>query len=161
MLTQEKLKTHLFYDPDTGDFTRIAAFSNSAKVGDTAGTVVDGYVRIGISGIIYKAHRLVWLYMYNKWPNNIDHINHNRSDNRLKNLRDVSHIANSRNKSIFKSNTSKITGVHWAKRDKVWLARITINYKKISLGSFCNIFDAACARKSAERKHGFHKNHGS
>lgn len=90
----------------------------------------------------------------------IDHINHNRLDNRLENLRLVCHNENSRNRSMNGNNTSKISGVHWDSRNNKWQARISVNGTRITLGHFSSLFDASCARKSAEKKFEYHNNHG-
>ena len=83
----------------------------------------------------------------------VDHINHNKADNRKSNLRVVTYSQNSMNMSLSKSNTSGVTGVFWNKRQQKWVAAITVNHKKIWLGAF-NVFNEAVkARKEAEEKY--------
>lgn len=107
------------------------------------------------------AHRIIWLLAYGELPKNqIDHINGIPDDNRLDNLRSVSHRQNALNQKIPKSNTSGVMGVSWAKDCSRWIAGIRIKGKRKHLGSFDNLFDAVCARRSAEIKEGFHINHG-
>lgn len=85
--------------------------------------------------------------------NTVDHIKHNTFDNRKSNLRIATKQQNAQNASLSKNNTSGVTGVTWHKRDKVWQARITLNYKKIHLGYFESFDDAVRARKEAEEKY--------
>lgn len=83
----------------------------------------------------------------------VDHIKHNKFDNRKSMLRFVTKPQNAMNAEPPKNNTSGIVGVCWHSRDKVWQARIKVNYKYIHLGYFDNFEDAVKARKSAEEKY--------
>ena len=162
-LTQARLKEVLDYNPETGVFRwRITVNRNKAHAGTVAGWIrSNGYLMISIDKKEYRAHRLAWLYIYGKWPENqIDHENQIRSCNAIKNLRDVTNAINCKNQRITKRNTSGITGVCWDKSRNKWLASIVVNYKQINLGRFEKIKDATRARKAAERKYGFHPNHG-
>ena len=136
--------------------------ANRVKVGDVAGwRNPTGYIRMKVGGKLYLAHRLAFLYMTGKWPEDqVDHINHIRDDNRWCNLREVSHQENHKNQSKPKSNTSGVTGVCWCKRYKKWKAQIKVEGKVKNLGSFTSKEDATKARKEAEIKYGFHDNHG-
>jgi HNH endonuclease/AP2 domain len=137
MLTQAELKRQLHYDPETGLFTRLTSPSSNAKIGDVAGWNSCGYIRIRLNRKMYMAHRLVWLYMFGKWPENeIDHINRNKTDNRLVNLRSVTRQKNQWNPNIRKDNTSGYIGVTWHKATKKYAASISINKKNIHLGLF-------------------------
>ena len=163
MLTQKKLKELLEYNEKTGVFRWKVYKSSNSQKGDIAGTInKDGYVIIQIDGKRYKAHRLVFLYMIGTFPKEqVDHLNHTKDENRWCNLREVTSSENQRNRSISKNNTSGTIGVRWSKKDKRWIAYIRVNYKKnIYLGSFKNKKEAIKARKEAEIKYGFHKNHG-
>lgn len=121
----------------------------------------DGYKNGGIFGVLYRAHRVIWAMETGAWPvDQIDHEDHDRSNNRFKNLREATHMENGWNQSIHVSNTSGTAGVHLNKALQKWRARITIHGKRISLGYFLDIEDAANARKEAEIKYGFHENHG-
>ena len=166
MLTQEYVKKLFIYDPETGLFIRLTMSSKAVKIGEIAGYHVKSsgktYVSIGIGGIYYKAHRLAFLYMNGSLPiDHVDHINGNGTDNRWCNLREVNRTINNQNARKRIDNKSGITGVSWETRDNHWRVEINVNRKKIVLGYFDNIFDAACARKNANIKYGFHKNHGS
>ena len=99
-LSQKYLREALHYDPDTGIFTWKVATASCVKVGAEAGCVKnDGYRAIGMGGKSYKAHRLAWLYVHGEWPKEqIDHINHIRTDNRMENLRPASGGENAKTK---------------------------------------------------------------
>ena len=120
-----------------------------------------GYGRITLFGKRYKSHRLAWAMHYGDWPpDQIDHINGVRSDNRIENLRAVSQAENSKNSKIPASNMSGVIGVHWDKFSFRWVASITIEQKTIALCSTKDFDEAVSVRKKAEVKHGFHPNHG-
>jgi hypothetical protein len=163
MFTQLKLKEILKYNPKTGVFSWLNPLSNRVCCGDNAGFIgkETGYRLIGLFGKTYQAHRVAWFYIYNEWPKFIDHINHDRADNRMLNLREVTHSENLKNQKMRATNTSGITGVYWNKEKKKWDSKITVDYESISLGRFNDKFEAICARKSANNKYGFHANHGA
>ena len=152
-LTAEKLRSILNYDPETGIFTRKVSTAHRIKVGDVAGcSNGDGYLRIRLQSQRYQAHRLAWLYVYGEWPEDqIDHINRNRSDNRIANLREVTHKQNHQNKSKRSDNTSGHPGAYWDKQSAKWRAQIRHNQKLIHLGHFATIEEAVAARKAAEK----------
>lgn len=113
--------------------------------------------------ILYKyllAHRIIWAMENGQWPDQIDHINHNKTDNRISNLRSVSLLENQHNVRLHKRNTSGTAGVDWNKKDKRWRARICVAGININLGYYKLKTDATLARKAAEIEHGFHPNHG-
>lgn len=161
-MNQRDLKRILSYDENSGEFMWKTRLSNRGVVGKIAGTPsTHGHVQIRINGVFYKAHRLAWLYVYGELPDGeIDHINHNPYDNRISNLRNVSHKENARNQSMRKTNTSGVTGVYFYKRDRKWDAKIMVDGAMIHLGRFVNKIDAIIARKMAEQEYGFHPNHG-
>lgn len=165
-MTKEQLKELLSYNKETGIFTWItktASRSNRIKIGEIAGSLDHscGYIKIQINNKSYRAHRLAWLYEYGKWPDkDLDHINHNPSDNRLCNLREVTHRENHMNKAKRKANTSGVTGVCWCKDRNKWMAQISIDGKNNYLGYFDELECAIKVRKEAEAKYGYHVNHG-
>lgn len=105
-------------------------------------------------------HRLIWFYMTGEWPDIIDHINGNRSDNRWCNLRNVTQFENMKNRKICSNNTSGCMGVIWHKRARKWEASIRVNSKRKSLGYFDAKEEAIMIRKAAEIEYGYHENHG-
>lgn len=177
MLSREYVAEALSYNPDTGVFTwkqrprhhfksdADMRISNTRFAGTEAGYIVrgtkHGYRSITVGGTDCVAHRLAWLIHYGEWPRHeIDHINHDRADNRIDNLREAPGFSNQRNKSLYKNNTSGFVGVAWQKSEKLWRAKIQFKGKTITLCRNKDLFEAICSRKSAENKYGFHRNHG-
>ena len=150
-ITADELRSILHYDPLTGVFTRIKP-TRKCRVGSVAGSLSShGYISIWVLKRHYSAHRLAWLYTYGTWPKDqIDHINRNRSDNRICNLRDVTNQQNLCNAGNFSTNTSGRKGVYWDKRDRRWRAGIGNKGKYLSLGCFKTFDEAVAARVAAE-----------
>jgi len=126
----------------------------------------EDYHRCTINGNSYKLHRLIWIYHNGPIPEGmqIDHINHDRQDNRIENLRLVENSQeNLRNMSMINSNSSGHMGVCYLNGytgRKSWHAYIYVNNKKIGLGKYITKEEAIKVRKEAEEKYGFHPNHG-
>ncbi len=153
-------ETLLSYDPITGIFLWNSS-RGRVKKGDIAGCIKkDGYVYIGLKKKRLLAHRLAFKIMLGYFPEQVDHENHIKSDNRWKNLRAVNNQENQKNRSKSKNNTSGVTGVVWRKKVKRWVARIKVDKKEIHLGYFNKFHEAVNARKLAEVEYKFHKNHG-
>lgn len=151
--TKDDVAALLRYDPETGIFTRIKSNSNAHKAGAHAGSVRpgSGYVYIKIGPKPYPAHRLAFLLMTGRWPENeVDHINGDRTDNRWINLRQATRNQNMRNKATYKTNTSGTPGVHFHTRTGRWQARIQVDGKRIALGSFDTQEEAVQERRRAE-----------
>lgn len=153
ILTADELRRIMSYDPETGLFTWLTRIGARGNPGSTVGSPTDqGYRMTRICGKQYLLHRLAFLWMTGEWPSDsIDHINRNRADNRWSNLRVVTHAQNHQNRSKGKNNKSGVLGVCWSRRDGRWIASITINYKRKSLGHYTNKDDAIAARKAAEQ----------
>lgn len=162
MITFNRLKHVVRYNPETGVFTWLNPTNTSVLVGSVlGGRHYSGYIRASIDGKSYAVHRLAWLYMTGEWPaDQIDHINHIRDDNCWRNLREASNRENHMNRATSIRNTSGVTGVYWDKEAKKWLARIRVKGRLIHLGRFSDKNEAVAARKSAEVKYGYHENHG-
>lgn len=119
-----------------------------------------GYARVVILGIRFPAQRVIWAFHYGVWPDGeIDHINGNPSDNRLCNLRDVSHAENMRNRRVSSNSKSGVMGVYWNKKSGKWHAQVGLNGRKTHVGYFDNIADAAAAQ-ALHISENFHPNHG-
>ena len=173
ILPQSELKELFDYDPKTGVLTwrvrsrecfktdRGCNIFNAQYSGKAAGYLdPDGYLRVRISGKLCFAHRIIYKRLYNKEPPEIDHINGVKYDNWDSNLRAVTHQTNCQNQKTPSNNTSGVMGVSWVRHVGKWQANIRIDGKQIYLGLFDDIENAEEARKSAEAKYGFHKNHG-
>jgi hypothetical protein len=163
ILTQDRLKELYRYAPDTGYFYRRKNMQGGGMLGQVKNLLdKDGYVRITIDGRFYFQHRLAFLYMEGILPpDQVDHINHIRPDNRWSNLRHASAQINARNQTMSKDNTSGAHGVYWRKDILKWTARIVAGGLLLDLGCFQNKANAIAARKAANQKYGYHPNHGT
>ncbi|MGE3246144.1 MAG: HNH endonuclease signature motif containing protein [Beijerinckiaceae bacterium] len=177
--SQEMLRTLLNYDPETGLLTwrartpnlfaakrytaeRACKIWNTKNAGKLALNIPDAHgYRVGaIAQAPIKAHRAIWKLVTGEDPEFIDHINGDRSDNRWCNLRNVTRLEQQRNLKTPASNKSGCRGVHWDKSREKWVAAIQVKGRSQHLGRFVSKTQAIAARKSAERRFGFHPNHG-
>ncbi len=137
--SQAKLREDFTYDPETGDFIRYD--------GKWGGVSRVGYIQLTYEGTTYVVHRLIWMWVYGEEPEIIDHINGDRQDNRLVNLRDVNYKVNGRNKRKPSNNLSGFTGVHWDKETWQWIAQLGIEGRTIRIGVYDTPQEAADARR--------------
>ena len=151
MLTAERAREVLAYDPNTGSLTWKVALSNRVIAGKKAGGRCDfGRLNISIDGKRYKYHRVCWLIHYGKWPNGeLDHIDCNSSNNAISNLREASGSQNSANKRLWLRNKTGVKGVHWAKCNKMWVAEVFHKGERVYQKYFHSFDDAKRARKIA------------
>ena len=164
MLTLERARKYLRFEPIEGKLYWRRS-ERRARAGREAGGIQQRstlkYRLVGIDGKAYLTHRLVWFLTFGTWPKEeIDHWNGNGLDNRLSNLREVTHQENHRNKRMLVNNTSGVTGVCWVKSRRKWYAQIMVAGKDINLGYFDNLQDAAAVRERANLKYGFTARHG-
>ena len=150
LLTAERIKDLLSYDEETGAF-RWRQTKGRAKAGEVAGaTDTYGYRVIRIDRVLYKAHRLAWLYTHDRWPVGLlDHINREPGDNRIANLREVTQSENMHNAS--RRSRSGVPGVLWRAERSKWVAQIRVGYRNHVLGSFPTKQEAIDARRKAEQ----------
>lgn len=156
ILTQEKLKNHLHYNPLNGLFTWIKpTYKSRVSIGSIAGNQApDGYIIIKIFGQKYPAHRLAWFYMTGEWPANvIDHINCIRNDNVFSNIRLATYSENQHNRNKFKSTKSGLIGAKYDISRKKYKADIRLGRKTIFLGRFDTAIEAHNAYITAKRKY--------
>jgi len=151
----ERLRQLLDYNSETGIFVWKKARRNKAQKGIIAGWLSQkGYWKITVDGIDYPAHRLAWKFFYGHEPENqIDHIDKNKQNNKISNLRIATNQQNCMNIPIKKNNSSGFTGVYFNKKQQKWIARIGLNGTKINLGSFETIENAALAYEIAKQKY--------
>lgn len=155
ILTAEEVRNLLDYDPNTGIFIRKTS-SGGCAVGTVSGSKHSkGYVVIKIRRKLYKAHRLAWLHFYGTFPNDqIDHIDGDKTNNRISNLRDVSAQSNSRNKKAARIDSfTGVQGVCYQKARKKYAVYISISGRPQQVGRFDHLHDAIAARKAAELLH--------
>lgn len=163
MLTQENLKSLFHYCPSKGEFTLLINHGKNKPglyVGNKKTCNRTAYRQVKINGSLYLLHRLAFLYMKGFIPKVIDHLDGDGENNKWNNLIAANHIINGKNRPRNSNNTTGICGVSYHKKRRYFVAYIKHNYKQIELGRFSNLFDAAAARKSAEKKLGFNINHG-
>ena len=159
------LYAQFIYEPTTGRFFHKVdkrGFNCVIKAGDEvkARPNKDGYCQIGFGKRLFSAHRVAWLLTHGEWPDmQIDHIDHNRQNNVISNLRLVNNQGNKRNESRRKDNTSGFTGVTLV--GKRWMAYYYLNSKCIVVGYYDTKHEAIAARKAANSAVGFHPNHGT
>jgi hypothetical protein len=144
------------------DSRRACNVWNARFAGTVAGRPKPtGYAEVSIFDRKHSAHRVIYAMVHGRWPlGEIDHINGNRADNRIENLRDVSRKDNAKNLPIQANNSSGVVGVAWRKKLNKWHAYITVNRKQILVGFFDSLSDAKAARQAAAEQHNFHRNHG-
>lgn len=153
--TQAALKSVLSYDPETGIFTRIKSIGGKNRAGQVAGTINTlGYVQIYVCGAHHAAHRLAWLYMTGEWPSdNLDHKDENKQNNRFKNLRLATNAQNFQNISAARrDNGTGLRGVSRNRRGKPFRARIKVDGKETTIGSFDTPEQAHAAYLDAKKK---------
>lgn len=145
----ERVRELFCYDPESGIIT-WAKRRFGVKFGSEAGTEHKGYKRVKVDSKLILVHRVAWAIHYGKWPvGDLDHINRDRSDNRIVNLREATRSVNMINRDYPKGK-SGVTGVSWHKRG--WQAAIRINGRSVYLGIFKTVEEAASVRAEAEKK---------
>jgi hypothetical protein len=173
--TPEQLRKLLRYEPETGKLfwlprpESMFPAPNNCRSWNTryanteAFTANDKGYRVG--GVFtrrYSAHRVAYALYHGYWPpEEVDHIDGDRANNRISNLRSVSKAMNLRNQKRYKSNTSGHIGVSFVKATGKWRAQIRVDTRGKHIGTFTNIEDAIAARKAAEEGHGFTERHGT
>lgn len=155
-ISQENLKNHVFYDVKTGKLVRKKFDGRCMPDGYLGSLKQSGYMVARIESKSYRVHHLVWLYFHGRYPDkHIDHINGNRSDNRIENLRECSPSENHQNRSSNKNSKSKYLGVSWCSARRKWVARIKaadINKQLGYFGSEEDAYDAYLKAKEALHK---------
>jgi hypothetical protein len=149
-VTVNRLKELLDYDMDTGIFTWKVSRKRLAAIGSIAGaTNGSGYRQISIDGTVYLSHRLAWLYCFEEWPKLVDHINRDRTDNRISNLREVTQSLNIHNS---KDRPSKSGFRNARKVGDRFQSEIKVNGKSIHLGMYDTAEEASNAAKEYREK---------
>lgn len=165
MCINEEIVSAIGYDSNTGVliWLRDAIRGSTLKAGrEISSKDVHGYIQINVRGKVLKGHRVAWFLHYGEWPKcQIDHINHNRSDNRIKNLRVVCNQENHKNRPIQSNNKTGVVGVCLHKNSGLYRAYINTGGKQIALGYFNDLHKAKIAREVANHRYGFHENHGN
>jgi len=152
--TIEEIGEWLSYCPHTGALTWKKRKARCVWVGDVAGTLTRfGYLRVALDGQRYCCHRVAWALHYGAWPNgDLDHINGNRADNRICNLRLATRAQNAQNRKRNSLNRSGVKGVSWGTKVGKWRAHIRANGKAHVIGQFACLGKAAKAYRAAAHK---------
>jgi len=164
MTTHEELKSLFIYGTSTGNFYRKTSPCNSVKIGDKAGTVkANGYTYIRFQGKQQAAHRLAWLFIYGRWPTKrLDHINGDKADNRMCNLRLVTQSENQLNRKLCSRSSTGIKGVSTHSASGKYQVTLSVDGVKRHFGLFGSIELAELvARGAREKYHGEYCNHGT
>lgn len=155
MITQARVRDLFVYDPTTGWLTNKITRNPNARIGDRAGTIrYNGYRQVAIAGSIYLEHRIIWMYVYGYFPEEVDHKNGVRDDNKLTNLRACTCSQNRKN-SARDVGTSGLRGVSPNKSATRWRARIWVDGTEFSLGEYDSPKEARLVYlTAAEQTHG-------
>jgi hypothetical protein len=150
MITQGYVK-ELFHYKDGNLFWKVRR--QGVRFGNVVGTLhSSGYLSVVVDRKDYLVHRLVFLYHFGYMPeNDIDHIDRNRSNNKIENLREVSKSCNSRNSMQQNSTSSGVKGLSWHKRDQKWQVHIAVHGTRKYLGYYSDFTEAAAHRLAAEQ----------
>jgi len=153
-LTQKTVRE--LFDYRNGELIRKTRPAMRTNIGDIVGCNSNGYSLVAIDNKTYKVHRVIWLWHHGYLPEHgIDHINRNRSDNKIENLREVSHVCNMRNTGTPKNNISGVKGVYWSNQRKKWVAQITVSDRHINIGGSTDFLEAVCLRLASEQALGW------
>lgn len=178
-ITPDLLRQLLRYEPETGKLfwrersvdsfkpTRVycakhlhARWTTKCAGKECFTRTTRGYKVGVVFRMTFYAHRVIFAIVHGYWPeHDVDHIDGDRSNNRIENLRAVTRTGNRRNSALMSTNKSGVNGVWWNKNLSKWVVQIGAG-KKVHLGCFSNFDDAVKRRKEAEVSLGFHPNHG-
>lgn len=150
----EDVRKRISYDPETGIFIRVKA-STHRRVGQVC-TVrrPDGYLQVAMGRGNILAHRLAFMLGHGRAPvGEIDHINRDKADNRLANLREATKAQNGANKIPSRRSISGIKGASWCNRARKWRATIRVATRQVHLGFFATAEEAHAAYVEAARKY--------
>jgi hypothetical protein len=154
LLSADEARRVFLYDPESGLLSWRARPSVGVKVGDSAGSKrKDGYLGLKYRGQQYLAHRIAWLITYGSWPvQDVDHIDGNRSNNAIANLRDVSRAMNVQNVRAPRCSNEASGMLGVTKRGRKWQASIWAGGRRSYLGLFSAPEEAHAAYVQAKRQ---------
>ena len=155
-LSHSELLENIAYDPETGVFTRMKSGFPNRVGSEICGKLARGYRVITIGRRTYFAHRVAWFYVIGEWPTEfIDHINQDKTDNRIANLRLTNKSENGQNRGPQANNKTGIKGVCFSNKSNKWIAQLCVGGKNVMVRKFDSPVDAANAYAAAAAK--FHK----
>ena len=160
-LTQSYVRKIFAYNDD-GHLVWRVRLNRSTQIGDRAGTTFPndrGYLRVKINGWEYAVHRIIYLWHTGEDPQIVDHIDHNRSNNKISNLRAATGSNNSWNARLRKDAKVRVKGVTYRPdKPSPWIAELRVKGKRVLHASFKTLEEAERAVKEARRIHhrGYH-----
>jgi|TARA_R110000764_G_scaffold153480_1_gene241401 hypothetical protein len=158
-VTQERLR-ELFKLTDKGLITKVTRINAPIGKGSYLHKST-GYKILKVDGRQYREHRLVWIYVHGTLPKILDHIDGNKENNNINNLRRSTASQNAHNAKLNSNNTSGVKGVSWYKKHQKWRGQVKNNNKQVHVGYFEELKDAEAATcKLREKLHGKFTNHG-
>ena len=163
-ISHEKLLELFDYDAETGELVRrcnVRGLGLNRIGGRPRFEGPNGYAAIGADSLKYLYHRLVWFWHHNEWPEVIDHVDGDKQNNRIENLRACTQSQNLCNAQIPSDNKSGFKGVSWSSSANKWRARCGLHKVQHNLGVFDTREEAAEAvRAFRSGLHGAYTNHG-
>lgn len=135
-LTNKRLKQLVSYDKEAGNFFRVVPVANIKSGLVVVKPSKNGYLRMHVDGHLYYLHRLAWFYEHNEWPIAIDHIDGDKTNNKIVNLRSATYSQNLQNISKKTNAVSGLKGAYFHPKTKNWQSKIMVNGKTKSLGYF-------------------------
>ena len=160
-ITQELLKELFDYREDGNLIRKRSTGGNGNTAGKKLGWLDQtGYIHTKVKGKFFRLHRLIYMYHHGELPEQLDHINRNKLDNRIENLRPADGFENASNRKLFKNNTSGCKGVGYRKSTNKWFVYVNIKNKRKNIGSFDDLELAELvAIEARDKYHGFFANH--
>ena len=160
-MTELYKRLHELFEYKDGYFIRKITIQGS-YAGKKVGISSKGnYSQIGVDGKKMSAHRAIFLYHHGYLPEFIDHIDGNKNNNAIENLREATRSENGMNQKSHKNSKSNIKNVHWKESIKAWVVKLNVNRKRIHLGAFKDLELAELiALEAREKYHGIFANHG-
>jgi len=153
-ITQSDVQRMFNYLPDTGELVwKVDQGKNKTKGKKLQSISCSGYLRVVINKKGYLAHRLVYLLHAGYLPDIVDHVDRDKLNNRIENLRAANNLQNCRNSASRKNSTSRYLGVSKVKKYNKWVAQIMIKGKQTNLGWFTDEWEAALAYNTAAKEH--------
>ena len=153
-LTQQQVQELFEYRDGALYWKKVNPLAHIIKVGDKVGSRHHtGYVYTKVNGINMAEHRLIFLLHHGYLPEEVDHIDNNRANNKIENLRAATALTNAQNATIRKDNTSGVKGVHWNKNRNNWRVRVQVNNKRIVIGDFKDLELAELVAIEARNKY--------
>lgn len=154
MLTYDEAHRLFIYDPETGVLTRRISTSHNAQAGMTVGTLDGkGYLHVSVKKKFYRVHRVCFLMAHGYLPDEVDHVDRDRTNNRQSNLRAAGRRQNAGNTRAPITNTSGFKGVSFSSHTGKWHAQIKVSGKQTYLGGYASPEDAARRYDMAARDH--------